>query len=115
MDEINIGQLIEQRRRELKIPKTVLGPKVGMTRQAVGMIMYSASIRTHLLQKFCIALNYDFFQHYVLQKNEDIKKLMQEVIDQKQKEIDALKAEAEQMKKILEEKNFAIDVLRGKK
>ncbi|MEK6616067.1 MAG: hypothetical protein AABZ32_08155 [Bacteroidota bacterium] len=64
-------------------------------------------------------LTYNIFralqQRYVLQKNDDIKKQMQLVIDQKQNEMDELRKQVEEMKKIIGEKNFAIEVLRGER
>ena len=83
-NENHIGQFIEKRRKELKITKVELARRVGISRQYLAMLIY----RKHLHQldvilKICLALDCDFFQHYTLQTNEDIKKQMQLVIDQK--------------------------------
>ncbi|MBI4929413.1 MAG: helix-turn-helix transcriptional regulator [Bacteroidetes bacterium] len=114
-NEIHIGQLIEKKRKELSIKKVELARRVGTSRENVTMITYRKSIQVDMLRKFCVALNYDFFQHYALQKNENIKQQMQKVIDQKQNQIDELQKQAEEMKKTMQEQSFVIDVLRGKK
>lgn len=114
-NEIHIGQLIEKRRKELSITKVELAKRVGTTRQNIMMITYNKSIQVEMLQKFCEAMNYDFFQHFVLQTNDNIKNQMQAVIDQMQIQMNALRKQVEEMKKIIDEKNFALDVLRGKR
>lgn len=114
--DMHIGQLIEQRRKELSMTKVELARRIGVSRQYMGMIIFRKKLhQLDIIQKICVALNCDFLQHYALQSNDEIKKIMQSVIDQKQHQIDEFQKQLEEMKKMIEEKNFVIDVLRGKR
>lgn len=129
MDSIHIGQLIAKRIRELKISKTQLASRLGTSRQNIWMIAARKSIQVDLLAKLSVAINYDFFQHYALKSNDAIKIDMQTLIDKKEEEkkplldeIAALKQQlidkqkqVEDLVKIIDDKNFVIEVLRGKK
>lgn len=114
--ENHIGQFIEKRRKELKMTKVELAKRVGISRQYLAVIIFHKHLhQLDIIQKICRALNCDFFQHYCLVKNEDIRQQMQAVIDRQQNQIEALQKQAEEMKKIMEEKNFVIEVLQGKR
>lgn len=129
MEAIHIGQLIEKRIKELHISKTQLASRIGTSRQNIWMIATRKSIQVDLLVQLCYALNYDFFQHYALKNNDMIKQEMQLLIDKKEEEKKPLQDEIAKLKeqlndkqkqiedavKIIEEKNFLIEVLRGKK
>ena len=114
-NEISMGQLIEQRRKQLKIPKVQLAQRVGISRQYLSKIILEKNMhQLDLLQKICVALNCDFFQHFCLVKNETIVRNMQTEIERHKKEIADLRQQLEQANKTIAEKNFAIDILRGK-
>lgn len=131
MEPIHIGQLIEQRRKQTGITKAELASRMNTSYQNIhGIITSRKSIQADMLLKFCHALNFDFFQYYTMVKNEDLKKEMQAVIDSQKQKIDELQKQADERNnskiseldqklnealKIIEEKNFIIDVLRGKK
>jgi DNA-binding Xre family transcriptional regulator len=62
--DINIGLLVKQRAKELRIGPTELGVKINTSKQNVYGIYKRKSIDTQLLIKLCNALNFDFFQVY---------------------------------------------------
>ena len=114
-DEQHVGLEIEYYREQHNITKVELARRMGMTRQSMWKITVQKSIDCGLLLRFCHALNHDFFQNFVLVKNEDIRKKMQTIIDQKEKENNELRKQLEDANKMIEEKTMVIDVLRGKR
>jgi len=114
-NEISMGQLIEKRRKELKIPKVQLAQRVGISRQYLGKIIFEKNMQQlDLLRKICVALNCDFFQHFCLVKNETIVQNMQTEIERNKNIIAELRQQIADANKIIAERNFAIDILRGK-
>lgn len=63
--EIHIGDLIKRRAKELRIGPTELGGMIMTSKQNVYGIYKRKSIDTDLLRKISVALQYDFFLHYV--------------------------------------------------
>ena len=110
---IFIGRLIDNRRKELKITKVELARRFGTTKQNLWLILKYQSMQTDTIQKFCDALNYDFFQHFVQKTNEEVKQEMQILLDEKDKQIDALNSQLMEANKTIVEKNFIIGVLKG--
>lgn len=62
--KIHIGEKIKERAKELRIGPTELAKIVSTSKQNIYGIFKRESIDSSLLQKFCKALNYDFFSFY---------------------------------------------------
>lgn len=63
--ELHIGELIKQVARNQRVGPTELGEKINTSKQNVYGIFKRKSIDTELLRKISIALDHDFFLHYV--------------------------------------------------
>jgi DNA-binding Xre family transcriptional regulator len=66
--KIHIGEKIKERSKELRIGPTELAKIVSTSKQNIYGIFKRESIDSSLLQKFCKALNYDFFTFYINSK-----------------------------------------------
>ena len=64
MKQIHIGQLIEQRLKEIGMKKAVFAGRIHLKPQSIRQLLRRTSINTEQLQKISVALDYDFFQHY---------------------------------------------------
>jgi len=64
MKHIHIGTLIENRRKELGVSKVEVAKRMKTSRQNIALIVQRKSIQCDQLQRFCVALNHDFFQYY---------------------------------------------------
>ncbi|MGQ0827715.1 MAG: helix-turn-helix domain-containing protein [Bacteroidota bacterium] len=62
--KLHIGEKIKERAKELRMGPTELAKLISTSKQNVYGIFKRESIDCSLLQKFCKALNYDFFSHY---------------------------------------------------
>lgn len=62
--KIHIGEKIKERAKELRMGPTELAKIVSTSKQNIYGIFKRESIDCSLLQKFCKALNYDFFSYY---------------------------------------------------
>jgi transcriptional regulator with XRE-family HTH domain len=67
---VHIGQLIEDRLTAAGISKAELGKRINRARQNVSHILTRPTIDTDLLLKISRALEYDFFQYYVMELNQ---------------------------------------------
>ena len=63
--ELHIGELIKQVARTQRVGPTELGEKINTSKQNVYGIFKRKSIDTELLRKISLALQHDFFLHYV--------------------------------------------------
>ncbi len=110
--KIHIGEKIKERSKELRIGPTELAKIVSTSKQNIYGIFKRESIDTSLLQKFCKALNYDFFTFYInpkLSPTTDVisKKSKQYSIPETDNQLMDLKEKYELLKKVntlLEEK-----------
>jgi transcriptional regulator with XRE-family HTH domain len=62
---LHIGKLIAKKIGETGMTKSELGRRINVTPQNIHYILRNNSIDTDLLRKVSIALDYDFFQHYL--------------------------------------------------
>jgi hypothetical protein len=63
--KIHIGEKIKERSKELRMGPTELAKLISTSKQNIYGIFKRESIDCSLLQKFCKALNYDFFNFYI--------------------------------------------------
>jgi len=62
--KMHIGEKIKERSKELRMGPTELAKLISTSKQNIYGIFKRESIDCSLLQKFCKALNYDFFSYY---------------------------------------------------
>jgi hypothetical protein len=62
---LHIGKLIAKKIDEIGMSKSELARRISVTPQNTHYILKKSSIDTDLLRKISLALNYDFFQHYL--------------------------------------------------
>ena len=62
--KIHIGEKIKAQAKERRIGTTELAKSINTSKQNIYGLFKRESIDTALLQKFCGALNYDFFAYY---------------------------------------------------
>lgn len=68
-NKINIGLLIEQKLNELGISKSELARRTGIANQNVNRILSKSSIDTDKLISISKALDYNFFEDYIGERN----------------------------------------------
>ena len=66
--KIHIGEKLKAQAKALRIGTTELAKSINTSKQNIYGIFKRESIDTALLQKFCKALNYDFFTFFIDQK-----------------------------------------------
>jgi DNA-binding Xre family transcriptional regulator len=66
--KVHIGEKIKERAKELRIGPTELATLVSTSKQNVYGIFKRDSIDCSQLEKFCKALNYDFFNYFINHK-----------------------------------------------
>jgi transcriptional regulator with XRE-family HTH domain len=64
MNDVNIGEAIEKRLKELHLSKTEFGRLMGMPQQNVNRILRNKHINTEKLVTICDLLSYNFFRLY---------------------------------------------------
>ena len=64
MQDINIGEAIDRRLKELHMSKTEFGRRLGMPQQNVNRILRDRNIKTDKLAEICDILGYNFFRLY---------------------------------------------------
>lgn len=64
MQDINIGEAIDRRLKELHMSKTEFSRRLGMPQQNVNRILRDSSIKTDKLAAICDILGYNFFRLY---------------------------------------------------
>lgn len=134
---VHVGEAIDYRRRELKLTKTELGRRIGVTQQHVNRILERETMETSRLEKVCEALDFNFFSLYCTPKQQitaymsavsDHGSHSENIIgsaflaDELEKEkissegqkttIDLLKGQVEQLKSQLNDKNEIIELLK---
>lgn len=62
---VHIGKLIGKKIKEAGMSKSELGRRISITPQNTHYILKRNSLDTELLRKISLALDYDFFQHYL--------------------------------------------------
>lgn len=67
--QVHIGRIIEERLREVGMKKSELARRINKARQNINDILNRKSMDTELLYSISVALDYDFFQHYVMELN----------------------------------------------
>ena len=70
-DKINIGELIDKRRKELGLSIRDFAAKISVSSGNAYDILKRESIDVALLQRVSVALDYDFFRHYVDEEDSD--------------------------------------------
>ena len=70
-DKINIGELIDKRRKELGLSIRDFAAKISVSSGNAYDILKRESIDVALLQRVSVALDYDFFRHYVNDEDSD--------------------------------------------
>jgi DNA-binding XRE family transcriptional regulator len=96
MENTGIGLLIRKLQKERGMTVTALANKLGLSRDAVHSHFNSGDVHPSVLVKYCIILNYNFFQHYYNIVKEQkpelfINEPQDEYISEKDKEIKKLK------------------------
>lgn len=64
---LHIGKLIEERLSHKGMTKSELARRINKARQNINDILNRKSIDTELLYNISVALDYDFFRHYVME------------------------------------------------
>jgi len=64
MKHIHIGSIIENTRKELGISKVEVARRMKTSRQNIALIVQRNTLQCEQLQRFCVALDHDFFQYY---------------------------------------------------
>lgn len=62
--EIHIGQLVEERIKEMGITKAEFGRRISTSRQNVNTILKKKSLDSEMLGNISEVLNFDFFTYY---------------------------------------------------
>lgn len=62
---VHIGKLIGKKIKDIGMSKSELGRRISITPQNTHYILKRNSLDTELLRKISLALDYDFFQHYL--------------------------------------------------
>jgi len=62
--DINIGGIIRSVAVERRMKMKVLAGKMGMHAGSIGRVLGQANMQTEMVKKFCVVLDYDFFEHY---------------------------------------------------
>jgi hypothetical protein len=71
---VNIGEIIKQRVRELKLSNVYVAKQLGCHRTNLYKIYGRSSIDTGILYHLCIILDYDFFELYSKELKRERKK-----------------------------------------
>jgi len=106
---INIGDLIRTKLKELHLTPTALAKRLGYSVPGTLDIMKRSTMQTEVLQQICKALDHDFFQYYVqaplpAAENKDINLEIENLNKQLTKSYNdnlLLKKENEYLKKIV--------------
>jgi len=112
----NIGKIIEEKLREKGISVSEFARRINTNRNNVYDIFRRDSIDTQLLQKISIVLDYDFFQHFLINTNILAKSLIsepKEVIELDLKVVE-MEKEIQYLKELLNDKNRIIALLEEK-
>lgn len=65
INDVHIGQAIEQRRAKLEISKSELGRRIGVPQQHVNRILERGTMETKRLVKISRELDFNFFQPFL--------------------------------------------------
>ena len=96
---VNIGQEIKKRAKEMRIGATELATLISTSRQNVYGIFGRKSLDTRLLEKFAVALEYNFFRLYThLDQGKEYEMEQSEALQAKDVEIEYLKKENAELK-----------------
>ncbi|MEI8138155.1 MAG: hypothetical protein WCH21_12595 [Bacteroidota bacterium] len=61
---LNIGSIIKSIALEKKMDMKVLAKRMGMHPVNLGRVFNKMDMNTKIVKKFCVELDYDFFEHY---------------------------------------------------
>ena len=99
---VHIGEKIKQRAKQLRVGPTELGKLINTSKQNVTGIYKRKSIDSVLLRSISKALNFDFFQYYIIPSLVVANDSEEEYNNEKTKQIKKLSTELEQLKKQVE-------------
>ena len=121
MKNIHIGTLIENRRKELGVSKVEVAKRMKTSRQNIALIVQRSSIQCNQLQRFCVAMDHDFFQYYNGISTEEHRQIATQLSETRnafgegQKTIAAHQEDIGRLQKENEALKLALELMSGRK